>query len=263
MGSRRSHATSQSGPLWVDADRDRSPSFPRPAGVCLADQSDCSRLPSHVDAPHHRPRPCWGYGPARLGSLSREAPQDPCHAHAGGSSDIVGRVIAEQPPKRLGQPLVMDNKRGAVGTIGGSLVANAPPDGYTPMPSNTTPTAPDPFTLEKQSYDPVTAVTEIAYLGAAPLVVMASNLSGIKTLADSDVQANKENQLNFGSGGPGSVGIDVITTCNEMLALPKVQQKFAVPSLVAMTKTPAQFTQLLKEQVDVLGPAVKAAGVKL
>ncbi len=282
----------------------------------------------------------------------------------GGASDIVARVLAEQLSKKLGQPFVVDNKPGAGGTIGGAVVANAAPDGYTLMLSNTTPIALGPFTLEKQPYDPVTAFTEIAYLGAAPLVVMASKPSGIKTLPDIEAQAKKEGQLNFGSGGPGSVGhihgelikkgtganlvhvpyrggapmttdliantvpvgIDVITAyvqffksgqlvplavtgttrsplmpdvptvvelgspklvlenffgltgpaklpadivtrlntaCNEVLAMPEVQKKFTELGIVATPKTPAEFTQFVKEQVEVLGPAVKAAGVKL
>ena len=282
----------------------------------------------------------------------------------GGASDIVARVMAEQLSKKLGQPFVVDNKPGAGGTIGGALVANAAPDGYTLMLSNTTPIALGPFTLEKQPYDPITAFTEIAYLGAAPLAVMASKPSGIKTLADVETQAKKDGQLNFGSGGPGSVGhihgelikkatganlvhvpyrggapmttdlianvvpvgIDVITAyvqffksgqlvplavtgttrsplmpevptvvelgqpklvlenffgltgpaklpadivtrlntaSNEVLAMPEVQKKFAELGIVAVPKTADEFARFVKDQVGVLGTAVKAAGVKL
>jgi tripartite-type tricarboxylate transporter receptor subunit TctC len=125
---------------------------------------------------------------------------------AGGASDIVARVMAEQLGKKLGQPVVVDNKPGAGGTIGGAQVAAAAPDGYTLMLSNTTPIALGPFTLEKQPYDPVQAFTHIAYLGSAPLVLMASKDSGIKTFADLEARARKDGRLDFGSGGPGSVG---------------------------------------------------------
>ena len=91
---------------------------------------------------------------------------------AGGASDILARVMAEQLGKKLGQPVVVDNKPGAGGTIGGAQVAAAPPDGYTLMLSNTTPIALGPFTLDKQPYDPVEAFTHIAYLGAAPSEAM-------------------------------------------------------------------------------------------
>jgi len=123
----------------------------------------------------------------------------------GGASDIVARVLAEQLGKLLGQPVVVDNRPGAGGTIGGAAVASAAPDGYVLMLSNTTPIALGPFTLDKQPYDPVEAFTHIAYLGSAPLVIMASKPSGIRTFADIEAQARK-GQLDFGSGGPGSVG---------------------------------------------------------
>ena len=123
----------------------------------------------------------------------------------GGASDIVARVMAEQLGKLLGQPVVVDNRPGAGGTIGGAAVASAAPDGHVLMLSNTTPIALGPFTLDKQPYDPVEAFTHIAYLGSAPLVIMASKPSGIRSFADIEAQA-RNGQLDFGSGGPGSVG---------------------------------------------------------
>lgn len=123
----------------------------------------------------------------------------------GGSSDILARVMAEQLTKLLGQPVVVDNRPGAGGTIGGSAVASAAPDGYTLMLSNTTPIALGPFTLDKQPYDPIEAFTHIANLGSAPLVIMASKPSNLRTFAELDALGHK-GQVDFGSGGPGSVG---------------------------------------------------------
>src|ERR1700712_1997023 len=77
----------------------------------------------------------------------------------GGSSDILARVMAEQLGKKLNQSVVVDNKPGAGGTIGGSAVSQSPADGYTFMLSNSTPIALGPFTLEKQPYDPIEAFT--------------------------------------------------------------------------------------------------------
>jgi len=76
---------------------------------------------------------------------------------AGGASDIVARVIAEPLSKALGQPVVVDNKPGAGGTIGGLDVVRAAPDGYTLMLSNATPTSIGPFTVPKPPYDPRSA----------------------------------------------------------------------------------------------------------
>ena len=124
----------------------------------------------------------------------------------GGSSDVVARILAEHLPKRLGQPAVVDNRPGAGGTIGGAAVIQSPADGYTLMLSNTTPIALGPFALEKQPYDPVGAFTHIASLGTAPLVIMANPATGLKSLADLEAKAKKDGRLDFGSGGPGSIG---------------------------------------------------------
>lgn len=124
----------------------------------------------------------------------------------GGASDIVARVMAEQLAKKLGQPVVVDNRPGAGGSVGGTLVAQAPADGYTLMLSNSTPISIGPFALEKQPYDPIEGFTHVALVGAAPCVVMANPAAGLRTLADVEAQARKAGRLDFGSGGPASIG---------------------------------------------------------
>ena len=124
----------------------------------------------------------------------------------GGASDIVARVMAEQLARKLGQPVVVDNRPGAGGSVGGTLVVQAPADGYTLMLSNSTPVSIGPFALEKQPYDPVDGFTHIASVGAAPCVVMANPAAGLRTLTDVESQARKAGRLDFGSGGPASIG---------------------------------------------------------
>lgn len=124
----------------------------------------------------------------------------------GGASDIVARLMAEQLSKSLGQPVIVDNRPGAGGSVGGSLVAQAAPDGYTLLLANSTPISIGPFAVEKQPYDPLEAFTHIASIGAAPCVVMANPTSGLRTIADVEGLARKAGQLNFGSGGPASIG---------------------------------------------------------
>ena len=125
---------------------------------------------------------------------------------AGGASDIVARSLGEQLATKLGQAVVVDNRPGAGGSVGGQVVAQAPADGYTLMLSNSTPISIGPFALDKQPYDPVEGFTHIALIGSAPCVVMANPKAGLKTLADLEARAKKEGRLDFGSGGPASIG---------------------------------------------------------
>jgi tripartite-type tricarboxylate transporter receptor subunit TctC len=125
---------------------------------------------------------------------------------AGGASDIVARVIGEQLGKKLGQSVIVDNKPGAGGSIGGLAVVQAPADGYTLMLSNSTPVSIGPFALEKQPYDPLLDFTHIASIGTAPCVVMANPAAGINTIVDLENAARKSGQMQFGSGGPASIG---------------------------------------------------------
>ena len=119
---------------------------------------------------------------------------------AGGASDIVARTIADPLAKLLGQPVIVDNKPGAGGTIGGTEVVRAAPDGYTLMLSNSTPLSIGPWTVPKLPYDPVKQFTHIAMLGVAPVAIMANPKTGPATLKDLPKAAS------FGSGGPGSIG---------------------------------------------------------
>lgn len=124
---------------------------------------------------------------------------------AGGASDIVARAIAEPLGKALGQTVVVDNKPGAGGTIGGLDVVRAAPDGYTLMLSNSTPTSIGPFTVPKPPYDPVKQFTHVGMLGVAPVLLMANPKTGPASLKDLPKAAATPGYT-FGSGGPGSIG---------------------------------------------------------
>ncbi|MFO1266799.1 MAG: tripartite tricarboxylate transporter substrate binding protein [Rubrivivax sp.] len=124
---------------------------------------------------------------------------------AGGASDIVARAISDPLAKALGQPVIVDNKPGAGGTLGGAEVARAAPDGYTLMLSNSTPTSIGPYTVPKLPYDPVKQFTHVAMLGVAPVLLMSNPKSGPAALKDLPAAAAAPGYT-FGSGGPGSIG---------------------------------------------------------
>lgn len=125
---------------------------------------------------------------------------------AGGASDIVARTIAEPLGQKLGQPVVVDNRPGAGGSVGGLATVQAAPDGYTLMMANSTPLSIGPFVLDKQPYDPVKQFTHIFYAGSAPVLFMASPKAGINSLSDLAKQATTKDGIPFGSGGPASIG---------------------------------------------------------
>jgi tripartite-type tricarboxylate transporter receptor subunit TctC len=125
---------------------------------------------------------------------------------AGGASDIVARVISEPLGKALGTTVIVDNKPGAGGTLGGMDVVRAPADGYTLMLSNSTPLSIGPFTVPKQPYDPVKQFSHVALLGVAPVLIMANPKTGPATLKDLPKAAAADPGYSFGSGGPGSIG---------------------------------------------------------
>jgi tripartite-type tricarboxylate transporter receptor subunit TctC len=124
---------------------------------------------------------------------------------AGGASDIVARTIAEPLAKLIGQPVIVDNKPGAGGTLGGLDVVRAPADGYTLMLSNSTPLSIGPFTVPKQPYDPAKQFTHVAMLGVAPVLLMANPKTGVATLKDVPKAAAAPG-YSLGSGGTGSIG---------------------------------------------------------
>jgi tripartite-type tricarboxylate transporter receptor subunit TctC len=124
----------------------------------------------------------------------------------GGASDIVARVIAEPLGQKLGTSVIVDNRPGAGGSVGGLATVQAAPDGYTLMLANSTPLSIGPFVLDKQPYDPVSQFTHVAYLGAAPVIFLATPKSGFNALSDVAKASQASAGVSFGSGGPASIG---------------------------------------------------------
>ncbi len=124
----------------------------------------------------------------------------------GGSSDIVARLIAPILGERLGQPIVVENRPGAGATIGAAEVARAAPDGYTFMLSNTAPISLSPFMLDKPPYDPLKSFTHVAYVGSVANVFVVHPDVPAKTVPEFVAWARKTGQVNYGSGGVGSIG---------------------------------------------------------
>ena len=124
----------------------------------------------------------------------------------GGASDIVGRTVAEPMTKLLGQPVIVDNRPGAGGSIGAGAVARAPADGYMLVLANSSPMSISPFAIEKSPYDPVKGFTHVFYIGATPLIIVANPKAGLNNMADLVKAIKAKPDYQFGSGGPASIG---------------------------------------------------------
>ncbi len=122
---------------------------------------------------------------------------------AGQSTDILGRVMADQFTKALGQQVIVDNRPGAGGTIGADYAAKAAPDGYTLLMSTISTHIIAPVIYPKLPYDPIKDFAPIANLGLTPQTLIASTKSGIASVKDLIAKA-KGGDLNYGSSGNGS-----------------------------------------------------------
>jgi tripartite-type tricarboxylate transporter receptor subunit TctC len=123
---------------------------------------------------------------------------------AGGSNDIFARALGKKLSEAWGQPVIVDNRPGAGGTIGAATVSKAAPDGYTLMllsSSFTTGAAIQP----SLPFDPVKGFTPLAMVAKGPMVLTVTNGLPVKTLAEFFALArSKPGKLNFGSSGQGS-----------------------------------------------------------
>jgi tripartite-type tricarboxylate transporter receptor subunit TctC len=125
----------------------------------------------------------------------------------GGSSDIVARALAVPLQGKLGQPVIVDNKPGAGGTIAGAEIARAAPDGYNLLVSNTTPISLTPTMITPPPYDGVKSFTHVSLVAIVPDVVMVHPSVPAKNMNELVAWIKAQGKpVNFGSGGIGSIG---------------------------------------------------------
>ena len=122
----------------------------------------------------------------------------------GGQPDIVSRLIQPRLSEYLGQQVVVDNRPGAGGLIGGRIVAGAAPDGYTLLVSSAAISI-QPATRLNLGYHPLEDFRGISQVASAAYYLVVSNSLNVKTVQDLIALAKaKPEQLNFSSAGTGS-----------------------------------------------------------
>lgn len=124
---------------------------------------------------------------------------------AGGPSDIVARIVAQQLTDRLGQSFIVENRVGATGTIGAEIVAKAPPDGYALYLASQTTHAVAPYMYAKVGYDPLKDFATVVRVVHNPLLMVVNPSFPVKTIKDLIALAKaRPGQINFATGGIGS-----------------------------------------------------------
>ena len=124
---------------------------------------------------------------------------------AGGSVDLVARIIAEPLGKRLGAQIIVENVGGAGGTIGGQKVVNAAPDGYTLLLGSGSEVSIARLYNSAVKYNGETDLTGIGLIGVTPMVFVAGPKAGVKTMDEALALARRNpGQLNFASSGIGT-----------------------------------------------------------
>ena len=158
---------------------------------------------------------------------------------AGGASDITSRIIGQKLTEHLGQPVIIDNRAGASGTIAGGIVAKAPADGYTLLSGATSILAINPAIYAKLDYDPLRDFVPVSQTVSMPQLLVVHPSVKATTLKDLIALAKaKPGELNYSSSGTGSSSHLAMELLKYMTGIDVVHVPFkgsgqAMPNLLA------------------------------
>ena len=164
---------------------------------------------------------------------------------AGGTTDLLARLIAEGLHGRLGQTVVVENKAGAGANIGSAEVARAKPDGYTLLMATPGPLAINQYVYANPGFDAEKQLTGVSLVAIVPNVLLASPKANIKSMQDLLAQAKASpGKLNYGSAGNGA-------TSHLAGELVKSMAKVSMTHIPYRGVAPAM-TDLIADQIEVM-----------
>ena len=124
----------------------------------------------------------------------------------GGQTDITARIVSNHVSQSLGQPIVIENRGGAGGSIGAELASKAPADGYTLLLATSSTHSTNPYIYPKLGYHAIDSFTPIAHLTVAPMALAVHAGQPIHSVQELVAYAKAHpNKMNFGSAGVGSL----------------------------------------------------------
>jgi tripartite-type tricarboxylate transporter receptor subunit TctC len=184
---------------------------------------------------------------------------------AGGTTDLVARTVGEQVARKLGQPVVVENRPGAGGNIGMDAVAKAAPDGYTIGFGAISTNALNPHLYKKMAFDPRKDFTAISMLGYSTIVLEVGPGVPVKDVKEFIAYAKKNPGVQFGTAGAGT-SMHLAGTMFAQLAgvnLVHVPYKGSVPGITDMIggHLPAMFDNLPASLPHIQAGKLKALAV--
>ena len=184
---------------------------------------------------------------------------------AGGPTDVMTRVLSEKLGAALGQPVVVDNKPGAGGTIGADFVAKSAPDGYTLVMATGSTHSVGPY-LAKVPYDPQKDFAPIVYVGFATNLLVISPTLGVDSVGELiELARRNPGKLNYSTSGIGSVA----HLTSEMFAaqagitlvhVPYKGTQLSIPDLMS-GQVAMLFDNVMTAKPHVDGKRLKAIGI--
>jgi len=166
-----------------------------------------------------------GFGGGLIGVAAREARAQTAYPSrniklivpypAGGTTDLLGRLVADQIKSGLNAVVVVENKPGAATTLGAEQVARSEPDGYTIMIATSTTLAINKTLYKKLPYDPVKDFAPISLVAAVPFCLIINPTIPARTLTEFIAYAKANPGLAYGSAGNGSpqhLGAEMLRT---------------------------------------------------
>jgi len=181
----------------------------------------------------------------------------------GGSTDTIGRLVAQELNKSLGQPVVVENRAGANGNIGSAAVARAPADGYTLLLSGVGSNAINHGLYAKMPYDSRKDFAHVTLLTTGPNVLVVNPDFPAKTFKEfidlAKANPGKYNYASSGSGSSGHLAMELLKQTAD-LKLDHIPYKGGAPAMTDVMggQVPAMFINQ-----DVVLPHVKAGKLRI
>ena len=170
---------------------------------------------------------------------------------AGSATDVVARILGQSVSTAIGQPVLIDNKAGADGAIGGSEVANAAPDGYTVLLATNSPMSAVPALRKTPPYDPVTDFAPVTDVGRYTFFLYASAATPFKTFGEMIAYAKANpGKLNYATGNATG-----IVSFAQMNALSGVEMTH-----IPYKGEPAGIADLLSNRVQLMVATLTTGG---